>query len=64
MLMDFEVSSHPTWTEVLKDSSRGLDEADVRLMLQSSRAAPNTKVELLPLTRLSTGEARGANSLL
>ena len=28
VLMDFDVSSHPTWTEVLKDSSRGLDEAD------------------------------------
>ena len=28
VLMDFEVSSHPTWTEVLKDSSRGLDVAD------------------------------------
>ena len=58
MLMDFEVSSHPTWTEVLKGSSRGLDEADA-----TEFAGRAEKVELLPLTRLSTGEARGANSL-
>ena len=37
MLMDFEVPSHPTWTEVRKDSSRGLDEADAVYRVRGPR---------------------------
>ena len=55
------MSSHPTYLDW--EPSRGLDEHCYEAVLQSSRAAPN-RLTCPHKTRLSTGEARGANSLL